>query len=124
MEREVLPVDILFVGAGPANLAAAYHLARSLKANGAQAEIAVIEKAQSVGGHILSGAIMDPRAVEELFPDGWLDAGFPVETKVTSEAVYHLSENGAKRFPIVPPPLRNDGFYVVTLSDEATKTRQ
>ena len=117
MEREVLPVEVLFVGAGPANLAAALHLARTQKAKGQEPDIAIIEKAQSVGGHTLSGAIMDPRAIQELFPDGWLEAGCPVEAKVEEEEVHHLSDGKSKKLPIVPPPLKNDGFYIVTLSD-------
>ena len=60
MQRDVLPVDVLFVGAGPANLSAAIHLARTLQAKGIQKEIVIIEKSQRVGGHILSGAVMDP----------------------------------------------------------------
>ena len=84
MEREVLPVDILFVGAGPANLSAAIHLARSLKEKGREeVEIAIIEKAQTVGNHILSGAILNPISMKELFGDGWQEAGCPVEAPVT-----------------------------------------
>ncbi len=118
MEREELPVDILFVGAGPANLAAAYRLAQSLKEQGKrdEVEIAVIEKANSVGGHILSGAVMDPRAISELFPEGWREAGCPVEAEVGKEAVYHLTSKGSYRIP-VPPMLKNHGYSVVTLSD-------
>lgn len=118
MERETLPVDVLFVGAGPANLAAAYHLARSLQERGkrSQVEIAVIEKGQAVGSHILSGAVMDPRALEELFPEGWRAAGCPVEAEVHREKVLLLSETRARALP-VPPFLRNDGLFIVTLSD-------
>ncbi|MEM7164446.1 MAG: electron transfer flavoprotein-ubiquinone oxidoreductase [Planctomycetota bacterium] len=117
MERETLPVDILFVGAGPANLAGAYHLARSLKELGKDdVEIAVIEKGQSVGSHTLSGAVMDPRALAELFPDGWQEAGCPVEAEVTGEKVLLLSEHKARSLPI-PPFLKNHGYHIVTLSD-------
>ena len=71
MQREELPVDVLFVGAGPANLAAAYHLARTLREKGRDdISIAVIEKAQSVGGHTLSGAIMDPVAMNDVYQVG------------------------------------------------------
>ncbi|MFN0058217.1 MAG: 4Fe-4S dicluster domain-containing protein [Planctomycetota bacterium] len=119
MTRETLPVDILFVGAGPANLAAAYHLARSLKERGGAAEvsIAVIEKGQTVGAHILSGAIIDPRALNELFPAGFESAGCPVEAKVAQEAVYHFTASRALRSPLIPPPLKNHGNYIVTLSE-------
>ena len=117
MTREVLPVDILFVGAGPANLAAAYHLARSLAEQGKEAEIAIIEKSQRVGGHILSGAIMDPGAISELLGPNWLEEGCPVEARVTQEAVYTFTESRARKMPFTPPPLKNDGFFIVTLSD-------
>ncbi len=123
MERETLPVDIVFVGAGPANLAGAIHLARTLKAQGLQREIAVIEKAQSVGSHILSGAIMDPRGMAELFPD-WRAAGCPVEAEVTEEAVYHLTARSKLRAPFVPPNLRNHGAWIVTLSDVVVWLRE
>ena len=118
MEREQLPVDVLFVGAGPANLAAAYHLDQRLRELGKrdEIEIAVIEKAQAVGSHILSGAIMDPRSISELFPEGWLEAGCPIEAQVAGEEVFHLSHGKARRIP-VPPMLKNHGFHIVTLSD-------
>ena len=116
IEREELPVDVLFVGAGPANLAGAIHLARTAQAQGQELEIAVIEKAQAVGAHILSGAVMDPRALAELFPD-WRERGCPVEADVTDEAVYHLTSGSAFKLPLVPPTLKNHGFCVVTLSE-------
>lgn len=115
MDREVLSVDVLFVGAGPANLCGALHLARSLRDAGENLEIAIIEKALSVGAHILSGAILDPRALDELMPD-WNARGFPIEAKVTSESVHHLTARRALRIP-VPPTLKNHGLYVVTLSE-------
>ena len=118
MQREELPVDVLFVGAGPANLAASYHLAKSLKERGRDdISIAVIEKAQSIGAHTLSGAIMDPIAIAELFGDDWREAGCPVEAEVKGEKVYQLSEKKATKLPIVPPPLKNHGFWIVTLSE-------
>lgn len=116
MEREQLPVDVLFVGAGPANLAAAYHLARALREKGSDLQLAVIEKGQSVGAHTLSGAVLDPRSLEELFPEGLEAAGCPIEARVTSESVHLLGENSARSLP-VPPFLKNHGYFVVTLSD-------
>lgn len=118
MQREELPVDVLFVGAGPANLAAAYHLARTLREKGRDdISIAVIEKAQSVGGHTLSGAIMDPVAMNELFPEGFREAGCPIEAEVTGEQVFQMSERRATRLPLIPPPLKNHGNVIITLSD-------
>ena len=119
MQREELPVDVLFVGGGPANLAAAYHLAKSLKEKGRDdISIAVIEKGQSIGAHTLSGAIMDPIAINELFPEGWREAGCPIEAEVGKEVVLQLtSEKGGIKVPIVPPPLKNHGFVIVTLSE-------
>jgi electron-transferring-flavoprotein dehydrogenase len=109
MHRDELAVDVLFVGAGPANLSAAIHLARTLQAKGMQKEIVVIEKSQRVGGHILSGAVMDPIALAELFPD-WRSRGCPIEAEVTDEEVYLLFEKHAMRLPLVPPPLKNHGL--------------
>jgi electron-transferring-flavoprotein dehydrogenase len=116
MQRDALPVDVLFVGAGPANLSAAIHLARTLQAKGIQKEIVIIEKSQRVGGHILSGAVMDPIALAELFPD-WRSRGCPIEAEVTHEEVYILFEKKAMKLPIVPPPLKNQGLVIATLSD-------
>ena len=69
IEREVLEVDVLFVGAGPASLAGAVHLRQLLRESGQDASVGVLEKAGEVGAHSLSGAIIDPRALRELFPD-------------------------------------------------------
>ncbi|MDE0960960.1 MAG: electron transfer flavoprotein-ubiquinone oxidoreductase [Planctomycetota bacterium] len=117
VEREELPVDILFVGAGPACLTSALHLKKQLVAIGqGDVEIAVIEKAQSVGAHILSGAVVDPRPLVELLGEDWRDCGLPVESWVDQEEVRHLSANGAFRIP-VPPMLKNHGFPVISLSE-------
>ncbi|MGE4619272.1 MAG: electron transfer flavoprotein-ubiquinone oxidoreductase [Planctomycetota bacterium] len=117
IEREELPVDILFVGAGPACLTAALHLKRQLAAMGNQeVEIAVIEKGTSVGDHILSGAVVDPRPLNELLGEDWRDQGVPVEAWVESEEVRHLSQKNATRIP-VPPMLKNHGFPVISLSE-------
>lgn len=117
MERDEFPVDILFVGAGPANLTAAYHLARSLKAAGKEPiEIAIIEKAQKVGNHILSGAVVDPAPLEELLGADWRQSGIPIEGFVDREEVHHLGENSSRRIP-VPPMLQNHGYPIICLSE-------
>ncbi|HKZ79932.1 MAG TPA: electron transfer flavoprotein-ubiquinone oxidoreductase [Pyrinomonadaceae bacterium] len=128
MERETLEMDVIFVGAGPANLSGALHLARLVtKHNDAiqrgvrqgkplgQIEIAVIEKGASVGAHLLSGAVMDPRALKELIPD-FLESGAPLESPVLEDYFLYLTERRAIRSPITPPPLRNHGYYIVSLN--------
>ena len=128
MERESIEMDVLFVGAGPANLSGALHLARLVKEHNAgiaagarqgkplgDIEIAVIEKGASVGAHILSGAVMDPKALRELMPD-FVEQGAPLETPVKEDYFYYLTEKRAIKSPITPPPLKNHGYYVVSLN--------
>jgi electron-transferring-flavoprotein dehydrogenase len=124
--REVLEVDVLFVGAGPACLAGAIRLAQLARAHDENVEqsgtgrklgeinIAVIEKASEVGMHSLSGAVLDPRAIRELFPD-FQSRGFPIEKPVETDAVHFLTTGGQFRLPITPPPLQNHGNFVVSL---------
>ncbi|MCZ6598977.1 MAG: electron transfer flavoprotein-ubiquinone oxidoreductase [Planctomycetota bacterium] len=118
IERETLEVDVLLVGAGPAALACAIHLKRMLKEQGQDgATLLVLEKAEDVGYHTLSGAVMDPRGMAELFPD-WLERGCPVESVVTDDCVDVLWKSGKKTRlsgVFVPPPLRNRGNYVISL---------
>lgn len=113
-EREILEVDALFVGAGPAGLCGAIRLARLAKEAGKELSICVIEKAKEVGGHALSGAVMNPAAIRELFPN-WLEDGFPVESPVEEDHVYFMTENDVVSLPVIPPPMNNHGNYVVTL---------
>ncbi len=128
IEREQLEMDVVFVGAGPANLAAALHLKNLIKehdelvAKGVkkgkplgEMEIAIIEKGAAVGAHILSGAVMDPRAIRELMPD-FIEQGCPVDSTVESDAFWYLTENRAFASPITPPPLKNHGKYIISLS--------
>jgi electron-transferring-flavoprotein dehydrogenase len=120
-ERETLDIDVLFVGAGPASLAGACHLAGLLRRHNQQAapagaplevSIAVLEKGREIGSHALSGAVVDPRAFAELFPDDWQSA--PFEAPVGQEQVLFLTAGGSWSLPI-PPPLRNHGCYVASL---------
>jgi electron-transferring-flavoprotein dehydrogenase len=128
MERESLEMDVVFVGAGPANLSGALHLARLVKehneavAAGKRAgkalgeiEIGVIEKGAHVGAHILSGAVMDPRALKELIPD-FVEQGAPLESPVKEDYFLYLTKTRALRSPITPPPLKNHGYYIVSLN--------
>ena len=120
--REQLEADVLIVGAGPAGLACALHLANLIKkhnASGAKPELSaeniyVLEKGREVGAHQLSGAIMDPRGLADLVPD--FEKTAPLDTPVTDDAAFFFTEKSAWRFPITPPPFKNRGNYVVSLS--------
>jgi len=112
-QRDQLEVDVLFVGAGPASLAGAYRLAELAKAAGRELEILVIEKGGEVGNHAISGAVLDPRSMDELIPDWRADA--PVEAPVGSDKLWFLTKGGKIAAPIVPPPLNNAGKYVASL---------
>ncbi len=118
VEREELEVDVCLVGAGPSALACAIHLKRLLDAAGkGDATLLVLEKAEDVGYHVLSGAVMDPRGMAELFPD-WRERGCPVEAEVRFDCVDWLRAGGGRlrlKGPLVPPPLRNHGNSIVSL---------
>jgi electron-transferring-flavoprotein dehydrogenase len=128
MERESLEMDVVFVGAGPANLSGALHLARLVKEHNeavaagkregkplGELEIGVIEKGAAVGSHILSGAVMDPKALRELIPD-FIEQGAPVESPVKEDEFLYLTKTRAIRSPVTPPPLKNHGYYIVSLN--------
>ncbi|HET9325495.1 MAG TPA: electron transfer flavoprotein-ubiquinone oxidoreductase [Candidatus Eisenbacteria bacterium] len=126
MEREVLDFDVQFVGAGPAGLAGAIHLAnlierhnQAVSAGGSAAAIpevtiAVLEKSARVGAHGLSGLVLDPRALAELVPD-FREQGCPVASDVTSDDVYMMWDGGQFRLPFVPPMLQNHGNLIASL---------
>src|SRR5438105_9424426 len=113
-DRENLDVDVLIVGGGPAGLAAALRLAQLQKAAGKTLSIAVLEKAREPGAHLLSGAVLDPRALAELMPD-FEARGAPLAAPVRDDRVLFLTPDGHIKFPFTPPPLRNHGNYIISI---------
>jgi electron-transferring-flavoprotein dehydrogenase len=111
--------DVVIVGAGPAGLSAAIRLMQLGEEAGTELNICVVEKGSEVGAHILSGAILEPTALNELLPD-WQERGAPVKTAVTEDVVHYLTgEQSATRVPgiFVPAPMHNDGNYIVSLGE-------
>jgi len=104
------------VGGGPAGLSAALRLtALQQQCDRAPLSIAVLEKAREHGAHLLSGAVLDPSALDELIPD-WKERGAPLDVPVSDDRIYFLTQKRKLRFPITPPPLRNHGNYVISLN--------
>src|SRR5499425_3061290 len=122
VQREQLEADVLIVGAGPAGLSCALHLANLIKKHNASSakpelsaeNIYVLEKGRDIGAHQLSGAIMNPKALAELVPD--FEKSAPLDTPVTDSAALLFTQNSSFRLPITPLPFQKKGNYVVSLS--------
>ena len=118
MERESMEVDVAIVGAGPAGLAAAIRLKQLAAKAGEELTVCVLEKGSEVGAHILSGAVIDPIALNELIPD-WAEKGAPLKTPVTENRHMLLSEPSSLTIPhfLLPPMMSNKGNYIVSLGN-------
>ncbi|GJM14584.1 MAG: electron transfer flavoprotein-ubiquinone oxidoreductase [Pseudohongiella sp.] len=119
MERESMEVDVVIVGAGPAGLSTACRLLQQAQQAGKEISVCVLEKGSEVGAHILSGAVFEPSALNELFPD-WKEKGAPLNTAVTGDDVYYLpGAESSFKFPglVVPRTMHNHGNYIISLGN-------
>lgn len=118
MEREAMEFDAVVVGGGPAGLASAIRLKQLAAEKGQEISVCLIEKGAEIGAHILSGAVMDPRALTELFPN-WKEDGAPLNAPVSEDRFFILSETGSTKVPnsLLPKCFHNEGNYVISLGN-------
>ena len=115
MERESMEFDVVIVGAGPSGLSTAIRLRQLCAEHGSDLSVCIVEKGSEVGAHILSGAVLEPRSLEELFPD-WKEREAPLHTPAREDRFLFLTRGGAVRLP-TPPQMHNDGNYIISLGN-------
>ena len=118
MEREAMEFDVVIIGGGPAGLASAIRLKQIAAEKGTELAVCLIEKGAEIGAHILSGAVMDPRALTELLPN-WKEDGAPLNAPVSEDRFFIFSETGATKIPnsVLPSCFHNEGNYVISLGN-------
>ena len=114
-ERESMEVDVVIVGAGPSGLSAGIRLMQLAQEKGQELSIVILEKGSEVGAHLLSGAVFEPRALNELIPD-WKDKGAPLKTEAGKDSFLFLTEKSAFKCP-TPPQMKNHGNYIISLGE-------